>query len=558
LPEQLISPAWKKFWRYYYIASLCIVIASLPFSKFGLSLGQFLLAGGWIVERFDLQKFKFWLNGQSAPGKIVGFLPRAIGLIFQGIGKGFAHFFRNPSAVLFSSVLLFHLLGLFFTTDFDYAYKDLRTKLPLFLLPLFISTSEAFNRKGFYRLMFLFLLAILVRSVYNTVLIQTNHYIDIRDVSRNVSHIIFGLLLSTGIFTLLYFALKKQFFPLSIRIAFLAIMVWFIIYLVISQSFTGIIISILTLIFLIPFLIVKTPKKWLKITLGTLILVVLTGTFFFFRSLVRDYYHVNPINCNTLEKNTSRGNPYLHDTYSSTVENGNYLWIYIQWDELRESWNKRSRIPFDSLDKRRQPVAFTVIRFLTSKGWRKDADAMERLTREEIEAIEKGMTNVVFLKKLSIRGKVYEVLQGYDIYRETGNPTGSTLMQRFEFWKASVGLIRQHWLTGVGTGDMNIAFGRQYEIMDSKLAPDQRWRSHNQFFSIFVGFGIFGLIWFLAAFFLPPFLKKWQGDYFIIILLVIATLSMMTEDTIESQTGVMFVTFFYSFFLFGRKEPDLL
>jgi hypothetical protein len=31
---------------------------------------------------------------------------------------------------------------------------------------------------------------------------------------------------------------------------------------------------------------------------------------------------------------------------------------------------------------------------------------------------------------------------------------------------------------------------------------------------------------------------------------------MIPEDTIESQMGVTFFAFFYSFFLFGRKEED--
>jgi hypothetical protein len=105
---------------------------------------------------------------------------------------------------------------------------------------------------------------------------------------------------------------------------------------------------------------------------------------------------------------------------------------------------------------------------------------------------------------------------------------------------------------------MNRAFQKQYEKMHSKLAPDQRWRSHNQFFSITIGFGIFGLFWFLFAILYPPFLKRWQGDYFVIILLIISLLSMITEDTIESQTGVVFFAFFYSFFLFGRKERAFL
>ncbi len=129
-------------------------------------------------------------------------------------------------------------------------------------------------------------------------------------------------------------------------------------------------------------------------------------------------------------------------------------------------------------------------------------------------------------------------------------------MQRLEFWKASLGIIRGNWLTGVGTGDMNEAFQQQYVKMNSKLPPGQRWRSHNQFLSIFVGFGLFGFLWFLFSLFYPAFKLRGFTDYFFLVFMIIAILSMMMEDTLESQMGVTFITFFYCFFLFGRKEYD--
>jgi hypothetical protein len=255
---------------------------------------------------------------------------------------------------------------------------------------------------------------------------------------------------------------------------------------------------------------------------------------------------------------TSRGNPYVHDYYSLETENGNMLWLYVQWDEMRSAWSKRSKIPLDSLNKKNQPLAFTVVRYLTSKGWRKDADAIDRLTPAEVDAIEKGTANYIFLEEFSVRGRIYEFLWGYDNYRKTGNPTGSTLMQRLEFWKASVGIIHDNWLTGVGTGDMNLAFSAQYEKMHTKLSPDQRWRSHNQFLSIFIGFGIFGFLWFLWAILYPPVMMRRFDDYFFLAFMVISLLSMLMGDTIESQTGVSFFAIFYTLFLFARKGKETI
>ncbi len=517
-----------------------------------------MIAGGWIVERFNTKKLLFHLAGHSSWQVILRIFPFSLYLLFEGILNGFKQFSRNKPALLFSSIILIHLLGLFFTTDLNYATKDLRTKLPFLLLPMFLSTSEAFDKKEFYRFMLFFVLAVLVRSVFNTWMIQTHNFIDIRDVSRNVSHIIFSLLLTLSIFALLYFSLKKNIFPPRIRLLCFLVMLWFFAYLILSQSFTGFSITLITILILIPLLIIRVGSWWLKAGLLLGILVVIAGIFFTIKSIINDYYRVIPVDITKLERISSRGNPYIHNINERQTENGNYLWIYIQWDEMRSSWNKRSNIPFDSLNLKNDPVAITLIRYLTSKGWRKDADAVEKLSNQEVIAIEKGIANWVFLKKFSFRGRIYEFLWGFENYRETGNPTGSSLMQRLEFWKASIGIIKDNWITGVGTGDMNLVFKAQYEKMHSKLSPDQRWRSHNQFLSIFIGFGILGLLWFVVAIFYPPFMLRWQDDFFTVVFLIIAIFSMLTEDTIESQTGVTFFVVFYSFFLFARKNKDPL
>ena len=552
LPDLPMRITWKQFERYWYVFSLGVIIASLPFSKLLLSIGQMMLAGGWIVERFNAGRLFARLSSLSFQKRALQVVPYSVYLLFAGIFKGFREFYRQKPALVFSSIFILHIAGLLLTSDFDYAVKDLRTKFPLFLLPLILSTSKAFDEKGFYRYLMLFVAAVLVRSLFNTWLIAAHDYVDIRDVSRNISHIIFSLLLSLCIFILAHFLFQKKNFPGWLKALFLLLIVWFLVYLVISQSFTGLSITLISLLALIPLMILTIRNSRIRAGLLFSIILIAIAIVVSFRSVVKDYYHVNPVDLTKLDTVTSRGNPYIHNITSTQTENGNYVWLYIQWDEMRGTWNKRSRFPFDSLDLKNQTVAHTVVRYLTSKGWRKDADALEKLTDMEVFAIEKGVANYVFLDEFSVRGRIYEFLSGYDIYRKTGNPTGSTVMQRIEFWKASLGIIHDSWLTGVGTGDMNKVFAAQYKKMDSKLAPDQRWRSHNQFLSIWIGFGIFGLAWFLIALFYPPVMMKRMNDYFVIILLIITILSMLTEDTIESQTGVTFFALFYSLFLFAR------
>jgi len=482
-------------------------------------------------------------------------IPYALFFLFKSIAGGFRDLYRNKPALVFFSLFLLHLAGLIFTTDFDYAMKDLRTKLPLILIPLFLGTSKPLGRQLFNAYLFLFLLALLIGTLMYSWKIYHLKYIDIRDVSRNVSHIILGLELALGLFIMAWFIVRRT-FPLWSKVLFVLVSAWFIIYIFYSRSFTGLAVFAITAMILLPILVFRQKRPGLKILLAVMMTLVTAGAFFYVSRVVKEYYSVNPVDKTRLDSLSSRGNPYVHNRSSDWTENGNYLYLYCQFGELKDTWNKRSKISYDSLSLSGEKIEHTLIRFLTSKNLRKDADGVNALNDAELKAVERGIPNYLFLDQFSMRSRIYELLRGYEMYKRDSDPTGYTLMQRIEFWKASLGIIGGNWLTGVGTGDMNEAFQQQYIKMNSKLPPDQRWRSHNQFLSVFIGFGIVGLAWFLFALIYPALRLRGFSDYFFLVFIIIATLSMMTEDTIESQMGVTFFTFFYCFFLFGRKDYD--
>ena len=554
----MIENFYRQFIRWGYIIGMLFLIGSLPHSKFGLSVSQFVLAGAFILEGLDLKKIKdYFASDKNLLLKYILLIPYLVYLTGTNILKKFNRFFRNKPAVIFASLFVLHILGLFFTTNFDYAMKDLRTKVPLFILPLFISTSEAFTKKQFYWIMLFFIGSLLGRTFINTWYLVFHQYIDIRDISKPISHIILSLEISFAFFIIGYLVFRVREIQTGLKIIISMIFLWFIVFLIISKSLTGIIITVSTFFLLSIIFIFLSRNFWMKAGLSLLLLILFGGAILYLFHVDREYHHVNPVDFSHLDQYTARGNKYSHQVTSKMTENGNYVYLYIQWEELREAWNRKSRISYDSLDNKKQKIVNTLIRFLTSKGFRKDEDGVNKLTDEEIHAIENGTANVIFMKKLSIRGTLYELIGGYEKWRKTGDPTGSSLMQRFEFWKASAGLIRENWLTGVGTGDMNVAFQKQYEIMNTRLSPDQRWRSHNQFLSVFVAFGILGFCWFLVTIIYPAIKTGGYSDFFFLAFFIIAMFSMLPEDTIESQAGVTFYAFFYSFLLFGRKEMDL-
>ena len=109
---------WPQFVRCWYLLSVGVIIASMPFSKFLISIGQFMLIGGWVVGRFDNRHWMETMGPLSLRNRILRILPLSLMLIAKGIAGGFREFFRHRAALLFSSILLLHVAGLLFTTDF--------------------------------------------------------------------------------------------------------------------------------------------------------------------------------------------------------------------------------------------------------------------------------------------------------------------------------------------------------------------------------------------------------------------------------------------------------
>jgi hypothetical protein len=382
----------------------------------------------------------------------------------------------------------------------------------------------------------------------------TINFHDIREISIYVSHIRLSLFICLAIFILFYFVFSEKDFNKIQKSIFIVAALWLVEFLYILESVTGLTIFVITGLMLIIIQVFLTKKIFYKIGFISLAIVFSLIVFLYVGNLIKKYYSYKPDIDVKLEKFTTHGNPYEHDSLSNEMENGHYVWRYICQQELNDVWNKRSSLKYTGKNHKGQELKYPLIRFLTSKGLRKDADGVNKLSDAEIKSIEDGAVNVNCQDQYSLRTRIYETIWEIDRYNKHGDPNAHSVMQRLEYWKASWQIIKEHWLIGVGTGDMNIAFARQYDKMHSPLEKQWRRRSHNQFLSITVGFGIFGLLWFLFVLAYPFSLKRIRKDYYYFVFFIIFLLSMANEDTLESSAGLTFFAFFSALFLLGLKE----
>ena len=131
------------------------------------------------------------------------------------------------------------------------------------------------------------------------------------------------------------------------------------------------------------------------------------------------------------------------------------------------------------------------------------------------------------------------------------NPNDGTL-SRIEIWKVSIGLIRKHFIFGVGTGDVKDVFMDAYQQQNLYPVLKKRLNAHNQYFQTFITLGILGFSLLLASLLIPAYLSLRNGNYLYTLFLLIFAINILFESMLETQAGVIFYAFFNTF-LFSKS-----
>jgi len=485
-----------------------------------------------------------------------------IGLVFFWISEGnfkskLQTLKTKPEIFIFASIFLLHLIGLFYTQNFSYAAKDLRIKLPILLFPIILGTSLKLTAKEIKLIVSVFTISIIAKTIYGTasLLGLTGTTInDFPELAGKFSHIRYALLLNIAAFSMLYYLVfykKKE--KLTYKLIYLTGFIWLSFFLFLLHSVTGWVIWIVLFIFSFISLSIYQKNRFLKYLFLGISGLIISGTFLYFSYSFNRFYKSDKLIPAQIEKYTKEGNIYTNHLKSSQKENGHFVNIYLCEKELGPEWNKRSRIDYNGTDKKGQKIKYTLIRYLTSKNLRKDKDGISKLTDQDIKNIENGMTNCIFADKYSVYPKIYEFLWQIDRYFSGGNPENQSVSQRLEFLKNGKEIIKRNFWIGIGTGDVKDEFQKQYELSQSKLSEKHRLRAHNQYVTIFITFGLIGFVWFMFALVYPIIKTKQYKNYLALISFIILALSMLNEDTLETQMGATVFAFFLSFFLFAGK-----
>lgn len=508
----------KKHHGFIYFFGLLLLAAALPLSVFLLSVAQIILLINWMLEGDFKGK---WLLAKE-----------------------------RKSVWAFAGIYMVHIIGMFYSSDWNYGMHDLKIKLPLLVLPVILGTSKPVSRQKLIYILQVFCAAVFVSTMVSTGKLfgwWGSQVSDVRDISIFISHIRFSLMINMAVFILAWLIfndgnswIKSIYFPG---------LIWLVFFLFLLKSLTGIVVLLIVTIFLVLRNVIRTKNIMLKwFLLIALILIFLLSSAFFSNSIARFNYK-QKINPEELDKVTLNGNPYSHNLLSTDYENGYYTWIYVCDTELEKEWNKRSKLNFRGNDLKGQELRYTIIRYLTSMSLRKDSLGISSLSSQDIQNIEHGMANYIYAWKYSLYPRIYQILWEVHQYKNGGNPSGHSFTQRLEYLKTSLHIINSNFWTGVGTGDVAQAFKKQYKEDQSQLSEQWQLRAHNQFLTFFITFGLIGFI-IISVALIYPILNKIRNNYFLILFSIIGFLSFLNEDTLETHAGISFFAFFYALFLY--------
>jgi hypothetical protein len=517
----------KQYHTYINWLGIALLLVGLPLSKFLMSLSQIVLGLNWILSGNHKQKLQELWN--------------------------------RKELVLLAGIFVVHVIGLFWSSDFEYGFNDIKKKLPLLVYPVVFSSIDIVPQKElFVKFLKLFVLCVLLAtllSMFKYFGVFWEVPLDPRELSVFYSHIRFGLIINVTIFVSLYLSQNSNGFW---RVVWLVFGLWLVVFSFILQSLTSVFILLILFIIFVFLWPTNLKLRKVKLVVGLVLFLLMIFAGIKVNNLAVDQLIPKQNQTDALKQKTPLGNDYQHFLQNKILENGYFVYINISYPEVENSWNKRSSFKIRGFDNKGQPIKSTLVRFLTSKGWEKNGETVNQLSNQEIAAIENGVTNVDHIDIGSFELRIRETIWEIGAYFSGKNPGGNTLIQRFEFWRVAFAVIEKNMLIGVGTGDVNVEEMIMYDTINSVIAPEYRKRAHNQYLTIWVALGILGLLYFLITLIYPFFRYPVSEKPLFFVLLIIGLLSFLNEDTLETQVGITFFAGLYCFLLLNTKRDHTI
>jgi O-antigen ligase len=116
---------------------------------------------------------------------------------------------------------------------------------------------------------------------------------------------------------------------------------------------------------------------------------------------------------------------------------------------------------------------------------------------------------------------------------------------REKVWRSAWEVIKDNWVVGVGTGDLQELLQLEYKKINYEEGYTTRYNTHNQFLDTIATVGIIGLAVLVAIISIPFVLALKNRDFLLLSFIVIVFCFFASESVLARQKGVAFFALFY-------------
>lgn len=125
---------------------------------------------------------------------------------------------------------------------------------------------------------------------------------------------------------------------------------------------------------------------------------------------------------------------------------------------------------------------------------------------------------------------------------------------RIDIWKAGVTAIKEHPVTGAGTGNERNLLTTIYMRQKSELCSLFKFDAHNQYIQNYLGQGFLGFIVLVSILFYSLYLAQTKHIQLLSYMILILSINFLFESVLQTISGIAFFSFFIFFFGFREKQ----
>ena len=125
---------------------------------------------------------------------------------------------------------------------------------------------------------------------------------------------------------------------------------------------------------------------------------------------------------------------------------------------------------------------------------------------------------------------------------------------RLAIWQTGVDVIREHPLSGVGTGDAKDELIKRAKEKNYHIIVKRNLNYHNQFMQTWAAIGLPGFFALLFSIIIGTAYSLKRKQFLATAFFIIITISFLTESMLERQAGVIFYSFFSAILIFADNE----